>query len=778
MPHHKLREYERKRDFSQTAEPIGGEKTSGEAIFVIQKHHARRLHWDLRLEIDGVLASWAVPKEPTMDKTVRRLAVHVEDHPLDYATFEGEIPKGNYGAGMVEIWDKGVWRWHDDPNKQIAEGKLLLTLLGEKLRGTFGLIKIKPKKGEEEDGDNWLLIKERHDDINLLLGDLEQAKNMEGAKAAEMPRDLTPQLCQTREKPPTNDGWIFEIKWDGYRALAYVEGGHVRFFSRKGNEFHVPHLAKALSKLPDCILDGELVGFDAEGHSSFGVIQEAFSDTGDTAILSFIIFDTLFWDGIDLRKSKLLDRKSVARSAVDKVNHEQVRFSAHAEGNGPALYEQAQQAGLEGIIGKRANSTYTHTRSHDWVKIKCSHRVTALIGGYTLLKDDDGAVGALLLGIRDSAGRILYCGKVGTGFSSQERVDIFRKLAKRKISHHPFGNTPDPLAAKAARWVKPEYEVEVEFGEWTTDGHLRHPRVVGPVVESVTEPAALLKVPDRISSPDRVVDDVSGLTKGALAAYYEDMSPFIYPLMKDRVLVGVRSPEGISGPSFFQKHWAKGIGPGVEAVPIGPDKDDQDYLTLKNPSGLVDLVQMSFIEFHIWGSRIGALDQPDFIVFDLDPGTGVEWEQVRESAREMKQQLENLGLVTFCRTTGGKGLHVVAPIEPELEWDEVKEFCRTVATTFAKYDPKRYIATMSKAARNGRVYIDYLRNGRGATSICSYSVRARPGMNVACPISWDELDTLEGGNAFTVDDARKRVRAPDPWEGYEKGRRSLKNILE
>lgn len=777
MPHHKLREYERKRDFSKTSEPQGGEKTSGEAIFVIQKHHARRLHWDLRLEIDGVLASWAVPKEPTMDKSVRRLAVHVEDHPLDYATFEGEIPKGNYGAGKVEIWDKGVWRWHDDPNKQIAEGKLLLTLLGEKLRGTFGLIKIKPKKGEEEDGDNWLLIKERHDDLNLLFENLSHAQELEGASSAPMPRDLTPQLCQTREKPPTNDGWIFEIKWDGYRALAYVEDGRARFFSRKGNEFHVPHLAKALAGLPNCILDGELVGFDAEGHSSFGVIQEAFSDKGDTAILSFIIFDALYWDGIDLRKSKLLDRKSVARSAFDKVNHEQVRFSAHSEGNGPALFEQAQHAGLEGIIGKRSNSVYSHTRSHDWVKIKCAHRVTAVVGGYTLLKGDDGAVGALLLGIRDSGGRLIYCGRVGTGFSSDDRVDLYQLFSKKKISHHPFGRSPDPLAAKGAVWVKPEYEISVEFGEWTGDGHLRHPRVVGAIEEIVSEPAALLKVPERISHPERVLDDVSGLTKGALAAYYDDMAPFMWPFIKDRIVVGVRCPEGIAGPSFFQKHWAKGIGPGVEAVPIGPDPDDQDYLKLKKDSGLVDLVQMSFVEFHVWGSRFPDIDKPDFIVFDLDPGAGVEWEQVREAAREMKQQLENLGLTTFCRTTGGKGLHVVAPIEPELEWDEVKEFCRAVATSFAKYDPKRYIATMSKAARKGKVYIDYLRNGRGATSICSYAVRARPGMNVACPVSWSELDSLEGGNVFSVDDARKRARGPDPWVGYEKGRASLAKIL-
>lgn len=762
-----LQEYNRKRRFEETPEPTGG-TSGGEPIYVIQKHHARRLHWDLRLELDGVLLSWAVPKEPSMDPTVKRLAVHVEDHPLDYATFEGMIPKGNYGAGKVEIWDQGIWRHRGDAAQQLEDGKLEFTVLGNRLRGKFALIKMKPKKGEEDE-DNWLLIKEREDDFGLLHADADLSR----AKASEMPIHLEHQLCTRKPKTPSGADWLHEIKWDGYRAFATVKDGDCAFTSRNQNTFEVPHLQKVLASLEDCILDGELVGFDEDGKSSFRIIQDAFGSKNTNA-LSYVAFDLLYADGKDLRRVPLIERKRRLEQIVAEINDPLIRYSAHADGSAVQLFDQACRAGMEGLVSKKADSVYLGGRHSTWVKVRCEQRVRAVIGGYTLLKDHVDAVGSLLVGIRNARGDLLYSGKVGTGFSQKLRHDLFQLLSKSTVKTQPFSTSPDAEAKRGAKWVKPTQEVEVEFASWTESGILRHSKLIEVFDSEKPEPKAKFNVPSQITSADRVLDPESGLTKGDIAAYYQEMAETIWPWARNRVLAGVRCPEGISGQCFFQKHWLNGLGRSVQKVAIGTNEDEQDYLALKSPSGLIDFAQMGFIEFHLWGSQIKHLEKPDQIIFDLDPGPGLDWSDIVNAGLFVKNELESTGLVCFAKVTGGKGLHVVCPIKPELEWNQVKAFCKGIAQSFAKHDPSRFVATMSKSARNGKIYIDYLRNGRGATAIAPYSVRSRPGLPVACPVTWMELTTLESPNQFSIFDAIDRAKHDlDPWDHFEKSRRSL-----
>ncbi|HXE48631.1 MAG TPA: DNA ligase D [Ramlibacter sp.] len=846
--HNGLRTYREKRNFDITPEPAaGGVANEQERAFVIQKHWATRLHYDLRLELEGNMKSWAVPKGPSFDPADKRMAVHVEDHPISYNSFEGVIPPKQYGAGKVIIWDKGVWIPQEDPHKGYREGKLKFELRGHKLHGHWTLVRMKGRGDEKE--EPWLLIKEKDsyarpasefsvvdempDSVNQLADRPPRpaaaapgadktaaaaASPPQGARKAALPAALQPELATLVDSPPEDaENWIYEIKFDGYRMLTRVENGELRLLTRNGNDWtaKLAQLARALKsmELPDGWYDGEIIMPGDRVPADFQALQGAF-DSERTGDIVYYLFDLPYCAGHDLRDVPLLERRAVLERIVQRKPHPKVRFSAVFDARGEDVLASACGLGLEGVIAKRKNSAYVLRRSSDWVKLKCGRRQEFVIGGYT---DPQGArtgIGSLLLGVHDKDGTLRYAGNVGTGFNEQVLRDLRRTLDSLRAERSPFAaEAPIP---KKAHWVKPELVCEVAFGEWTRDGRIRHsvfhglradkpavavtheePRHGAPVdklaksartsaraggkarKEQPQAPLVTLPPTPRVSHPDRVIDPATGTTKIELVRYYALVAPLMMEHLKGRPVALVRAPTGIGGELFFQKHAQRYRMPGIEQLDPAFFPGHPPMLEVATAEGLLSAAQMNVIEFHTWNGVKTAIGKPDRMTFDLDPGEGVQWRQMQEAAQLVHGFLTELGLAGFLKTSGSKGLHVVVPIRRQFDWDTVKDFSQAIVQHLARTIPQRFVAKSGAPNRVGKIFIDYLRNGYGATTASAWSARARPGLGISVPARWDELERLKGGDHWSVGTVHTRLdEGNSPWNDYEASRKPLTSAMK
>lgn len=817
-----LQTYRAKRNFKLTPEPEGRLGKNGRSLsFVIQKHWASRLHYDFRLELDGSLKSWAVPKGPSLDPADKRMAVHVEDHPISYGGFEGEIPQGQYGAGTVIVWDRGTWVPLSDPRAGYRDGKLKFELRGEKLRGRWALVRMKKREGEKQEA--WLLMKEKDAqartdlDITEAMPDSvlsakapakkavrktgKAAKRLpEGAVPARLPPMLAPQLATLAEGPPGEGEWAYEIKFDGYRLLTRIDAdGEVHCFTRNGKDWtrKLPGLAQALAGLglTSTWLDGEIVVAGENGLPSFQALQNAF-DSARTGSIEYFVFDLPFLEGHDLRELPLVARRDLLARRLAAHPDGPVRFSQAFDLDPKTMLASAHQAGLEGIIGKRADSPYRSARSGDWIKLKGRRRQEFVIAGFTDAQGSRTGFGSLVLGVHDADGRLRYAGNVGTGFDEQRLKDLRKRLDALATAKSPFEDPPARVGARKdmrPHWVKPTLVAEVYFAEWTKEGHIRHSSfhalrddkparqitreesAMPPTVSKSKAPAAAaMKLPVRVTHPERVIDAQSGFTKGELVRYYATVAPLMLEHLKGRPVALMRLPQGVGKPSFFQKHLERTELPGVELLDPAIDPDHPPYLEIRTAQGLLSAAQMNVIEFHTWNSTKRSPQKPDRMVFDLDPGEGVEWPQVQEAALLVHGFLDQLGLANFLKTSGGKGLHVVVPLNSRTEWQRVKDFSQAVVQHLAQVIPQRFVAKSGPKNRVGRIFVDYLRNGFGATTACAWSARARPGLGVSVPVTWDELDELTSGAHWTVRSVADRLDAGNtPWQAYEDSRQGL-----
>ena len=791
-----LTAYRRKRDFKVTPEPKGKARHSRKgALYVIQKHAASHLHYDFRLELDGVLKSWAVPKGPSLDPGDKRLAVEVEDHPLEYGSFEGTIPKGQYGAGKVVIWDRGTWTPLVDPHEGLRRGNLEFELHGKKLSGRWALIRMSGRAGE--DGKkNWLLIKERdpgskkgrarapaRSKRRSSSAPVLDPGSLPGARAAPLPRWIAPQLATLVSAAPEGDGWIHEIKYDGYRFLCRVDRGAARLLTRSGLDWteRFESIASAASQLTltRALLDGELVVVRPDGVTSFQDLQNALRG-GREQDLVFFAFDLLHLDGFDLTRVPLLERKGALERVLRNAASSEpgVRYSDHVVGQGPKFYEKACRRGLEGIVSKRAEAPYTSGRTGAWLKTKCIARQEFVIGGFTEPRGSRSDLGALLLGVRDSGDGLRYAGKVGTGFTQDSLRELRRRLKPLETASPPFTNPP---RMRGVHWVKPRLVAEVSFAQWTDDGKVRHPSFQGlredksaaevvaerPVAASAAEPEGKSVAGVTITHPAKVLYPEEHLTKLDLARYLERVEGRMLPQIEGRPLMLLRCPEGLGRACFFQKHPGSAVHASLDPVRIREANGKvESYLTVRSATGLVSLVQMGALEVHVWGARADRIEAPDRIVFDLDPDPTVGWSLVIETAHRLRERLEGIGLRSFAKTTGGKGIHVVVPIRRGPGWEEIKALSTGIAMIFVREQPDRFTTNMSKARRKGRIFIDTLRNRRGATWIAPYSMRARPGAPVSTPLAWSELTPKlrpERLNVLTIPERLSRS-AKDPWK--------------
>ncbi|HVI04310.1 MAG TPA: DNA ligase D [Enhygromyxa sp.] len=800
-----LETYRRKRDFSSTPEPQGQPSESGGRRFVIQKHDARRLHYDLRLEHDGVLLSWAVPKGPSLDPRQRRLAVQTEDHPLEYATFEGTIPAGHYGAGSMLVWDRGIWIPEGDPHKDYERGRMRFALQGEKLHGRWNLVRTKDEK-------TWLLIKSRDefargDDAGEIVDELPRSV-LSGRSIADIesgvpeqtvaddqasaPPIITPQLASASERAPEGATWLHEIKLDGYRILAHVRAGEARLHTRGGEDWtdRLPELARVLSNavLADSILDGEICVLDGNGVSSFDRLQQALAEARTTEVI-YSVFDLPFVHGRDLRRTPLLERKQALQQLLAHVESGgRVRYCDHVLGQGPQVFEQACALKVEGIVSKRVDAIYESRRTRTWLKTKCPRTMTVVVGGYSPPRGTRRHFGALLVGSYDDDGQLRYRGKVGSGYSEDTLARLRPLLATLRQDQPPFVDPPARSEARGVQWVAPQLTIDVEYGDLTTRGRIRQGRFVRlrepeperarePTRRNPTTPASVV----RLTHPDKLLYPERKLSKRDVADYVMRVAEWMLPHLRDRALTLVRCPDGVGGACFFSKHALAGLPANVARVPVREsDGSEELYASVSDALGLVALVQMSTIEIHLWGSRLDHVDCPDRLVFDLDPDEGLDFARVVAAALEIRERLEQLGLRSFVKTTGGKGLHVVVPIEPELDFDRVKQFCRTFAQRMASDAPDRYTAVMSKAERRGKIFIDYLRNGRGATSIAPYSPRAKPDATVSTPLRWDELSASLQPERYTLVTVPERLAKldHDPWAEIFTLRQSIRALID
>lgn len=822
-----LDEYIAKRDFERTSEPSGKRdaasvEPAGALRYVIQKHGARRLHYDFRLELDGVLKSWAVPKGPSLEPGERRLAVEVEDHPLDYADFEGIIPAGEYGGGPVIVWDRGLWHPDGDPHRALDRGTLTFRLDGEKLHGGWRLVRTGGAGSKHGSGakPSWLLMK-RHDahaDPERSIVDLAPASVITGRTledvrdglpgelpptpatvieatlaleptADPVPETLTPQLATATTTAPAGPGWLHEPKLDGYRIIARKTGPAVHLISRNGLDWthRFPPVAAALARLPvhTAIIDGEIVVYDRHGRTDFGALQQALSlGAGDFVCVAF---DLLHFDGHDLRDHPLRDRKDALRQLLEAMpapDRAALRYGDDIPGRGPDVLREACALGLEGIISKRADAPYRSGRTRTWLKVKCGQRQELIIIGFTEPAGQRNHLGAILLGVhRDGALR--YAGKCGAGFD-ERTLDALRD--RLEPLRRPTAPVPDAPRERGRHWVEPSLVAEITFAGWTHGHRVRQAVFKGlredkPMTEVVPEepipppaprskkakPAAIAGV--RLTHPDRVIFPEADLTKRDLARYFEIVAPRLLPYVADRPLSVVRCPEGRTGQCFFQKQPPAGLPDTVARVEVKPGEHN---LMVRDLTGLITLAQFGAIELHPWGARADRLDRPDVLVFDLDPGEGVTYRRLAATALTLRDRLAALGLESFLRATGGKGLHVVVPIERRVAWEPAKDFTHAVALEFARADPAHYLARSDKAARPGRIFIDYLRNGRGATAVANFSPRGRPGAPVAHPLTWDALDLHgDGPPRLTVSDVLRDGLPPEAWPDFEAGRRRL-----
>ena len=874
-----LKTYKAKRNFAVTSEPEGAAGPSGGALaFVIQKHWASRLHYDFRLELDGTMKSWAVPKGPSYDTHDKRMAVHVEDHPLEYASFEGTIPEREYGAGKVIIWDKGTWQPLGDAHQGYASGNLKFELHGQKMHGRWVLVRM---KGHGEKQEPWLLIKEKDDfarpaaefsvvdEMPDSVKKLAEPKVKGGkpvatarkansktaskaavagsaaadAPAAALPAALAPTLATLVDAPPSTPAdWIFEVKFDGYRLLARVEGDDVRLITRNGHDWseRLAALQQSLRrrKLPDGWYDGEIVVHDDDGKPDFGLLQQAF-DAASTAHIVYYLFDTPYLDGRDLRAVPLETRRallqqvlergmprarSMAAAAANAEADAAIRFSAEFGSDPHELVVAACKLGLEGVIGKRRDSRYAGRRSADWIKLKCGQRQEFVIGGYTDPQGSRQGIGALLLGTFDEHGVLQYAGNVGSGFNEASLRTLREKLGALGTDTSPF-----PAGAVAGRkhhWVKPMLIAEISFADWTRSGSVRHAVFRGlrddkpargiqrerPVHLSDAQaasaparkaskaparapakasagaskrapvqsdgdpvaPAGTLPEGFKVTHGERVIDAASGATKLDLVRYYALVATLMLPHLKNRPVSLVRAPAGVGGELFFQKHADIGKLPGVSQLDKALDPDHPPMLQIASAEGLLSAAQWNVIEIHTQNALGKAYDKPDRMVFDLDPGDGVAWATMQEAAQLMHAFLDELGLAAYLKTSGGKGLHVIVPIKPAYDWDTVKAFSQAVVAHMAETLPERFAFKSGPRNRVGKIFIDYLRNGQGATTACAWSARARSGLGISVPVSWDELASLKAGDQWTVKNVQTRLdQGNAPWDGYARSARSL-----
>ncbi|WP_176501816.1 DNA ligase D [Sphingomonas sp. HMP9] len=802
--------YNAKRDFAKTAEPAGTLAPGNGNSFMVQKHDATRLHWDFRLEIDGVLKSWAVTRGPSLDPNEKRLAVRTEDHPLGYATFEGTIPAGEYGGGTVMLWDRGTWSPIKGKSaKDIDKGHLHFLLEGERMKGEWLLIRLKPRAKEKR--ENWLLrkiddaaaggtdvlVEEALTSVSTgrTMVEIAEGKDAPAIEKAVPPRRrgsrapsatpvtldsrvrgrtrqsapafVEPQLCTLVDAVPTGSAWLHEVKYDGYRALVSVANGKAKVFTRTGLDWtdKFSAIAAAAAKLPvkSALIDGEIVAFK-DGHPDFSTLKDAISAGGDITLFAF---DLLALDDEDLTGLSNLDRKARLQPIIPE-DEDRLRYSDHVIGAGEQLFETMCREGLEGIVSKRADAPYLGKRTKAWLKVKCTHRQEFVIVGW-LPSDKKRGFKSLLLGVREGKG-YRYAGKVGTGFDQALMDDLRDKLdaLDRKT---PTVDAPK-AAVRGAKWVTPKLVAEIAFAEVTPDGVLRHSSFIGlrgdkAAKDVVAEtPASLPEVAEsaapettiKVSSRDRVLFDKSDVTKGDLADYYVAVSGIMLPVAGNRPISLVRCPQGRSRACFFQKHDAGSFGDAVHKVAIREkDGSTEDYLYVDDADGLVACVQMGTIEFHGWGSSNATLEKPDRLVFDLDPDEGLDFGDTKTAAEHLKNQLAELGLISFPMLSGGKGVHVVVPLTPEAEWPAVKDFADRFARALASAEPERFVATMAKAKRKGRIFIDWLRNQRGATAVMPYSARARAGAPVAAPVSWSELRDIDTAARWGVRDGAELI---------------------
>ena len=818
-----LKQYKAKRNFDITSEPAeGGAPAAGALTFVIQKHWASRLHYDFRLELDGTMKSWAVPKGPSYDTHDKRMAVHVEDHPISYSDFEGTIPEKQYGAGKVIIWDKGTWEPLDDPHKGYESGNLKFEMHGHKMHGKWVLVRM---KGRGEKQEPWLLIKEKDDyarsadefsvvdempDSVKKLAMPGQAKKKAtpvkkaGVRAmppeavkAELPATLSPELATLVDKPPPQpEEWIFEIKFDGYRLLARVEGKDVKLITRNGHDWSHKlqplHETLVKMKLPDGWYDGEIVVHDDNGNPNFGLLQLAF-DGSNTSELVYFIFDAPYLKGYDIRDVPLEARRALLEEVLKKAP-DNVRFSTVFGTDPDELVLAACKIGLEGVIGKKRDSRYVTRRSPEWIKLKCGQRQEFVIGGYTDPQGSRAGIGSLLLGTYDSDNVLQYAGNVGSGFNHATLLDLKKQLHALATDESPF--PPRAVAGRKHHWVKPKLICEVSFAEWTSSGSVRHAvfqglrkdkpakgvkrevaKHVEEVVRTNTEPAAPEgKLPASLKDThgERVIDAASGTTKLELVRYYALVGELMMVHLKGRPVSLVRAPSGVGGELFFQKHSDVGKLPGMKQMPQSLDPDHPPMLEVGSVQGILSAAQWNVVEFHTQNAVGKSYEKPDRMVFDLDPGEGVEWKTMQEAAQLMHAFLDSLGLPGFLKTSGGKGLHVVVPIKGGLDWDTVKDFSQEIVRHLAATLPDRFALKSGPKNRVGKIFIDYLRNGRGATTACAWSARVRPGLGISVPASWDELETLTSGDQWTVHNAHTRLdKGNEPWAVYAKSAKTL-----
>jgi len=808
-----LETYRAKRDFSRTAEPAGADRRGSGDAFVVQKHAARRLHYDFRLEIGDVLASWAVAKGPSLVPGEKRLAVHVEDHPLDYADFEGTIAKGSYGAGEVIVWDRGRWQPEGDPAAGLRKGRLDFSLEGAKLKGRWHLVRMGRKGGEKR--ENWLLIKGKDDaargsdDPDILAeapGSVISGRTIEevaeGRKAAPrqkaaptgrdaFPGFVPPALATLKAKPPAGEAWVHEIKFDGYRIEAQVRGGRAKLLTRSGQDWSdrfgatIPQALAGLGA-KTAILDGEIVVEGPSGASDFAALQADLS-AGRTDRFRYYVFDVLYEEGADLRKLPLHVRKARLAGLVAGAP-DVVRLSEDFAEDGEVMLDHACRLSLEGLVSKRRDGAYPSGRSGAWIKSKCSDRQEFVIAGFVPSSADEGLVGSLVLGVHRDGG-LVPVGRVGTGFSRTVARELATRLSAMTRKTAPFAEKPTAAAGRGVTWVRPELVAEVEFRAWTGDGLLRHASFRGlredkPAREVVREappdapseaPAPRARPAVKLTNPDRVYWPDAGVTKQDLADYYAAVWSRMAPHVVNRPVALLRCPGGIAQQCFFAKHAWKGQSREIVTFhdPLGDD-DETPLLTVDGLPGLIGLVQGGALEIHGWQSTLDDLERPDQAVFDLDPGEGVDWEAMIAAAREVRARLEAQEFAAFVKTSGGKGLHVVAPLVPGAGWEALKGFAADLAQAMAADAPERYVATIAKAKRAGRILVDYLRNGRNNTAVAPYSTRARPGAAVSMPVAWEELGPDIGPAHFTVRNAPARVLDhSDPWADFRKAARPL-----
>jgi bifunctional non-homologous end joining protein LigD len=899
--------YRKKRRFGETPEPAGASRArrpQHELSFVIQEHHARRLHYDFRLELDGTLHSWAVPKGPSLDPSVKRLAVHVEDHPVEYGSFEGEIPEGNYGAGTVLVWDRGTWEPAGGPKearKAYEAGRLKFRLDGQKLHGGWALV----RSGMRGSGDKeqWLLIKERDEEARSeaefdviaelpgsVLGnghdkargrgkagttarsrttreakpagrlavpakaphagekksgrpdivatrsseslrELARSPAIEGATKASLPAALKPQLATLVDSAPTGDDWSYEIKFDGYRMLVRIDrkdrSKPVRVFTRSGldwtDKFSRQIEALAALDVETAWLDGEATVLDARGVPSFQALQNAF-DANRPQEIVFFLFDLPYLNGYDLRKVPLVQRRALLRALMEEPEQETIRFSEDFALDANDLLRSACEMALEGIVGKRRDSAYISARSGAWIKLRCRRRQEFVIGGYTEPSGSRTGFGALLLGVHDVNGRLHYAGRVGTGFDTTTLRTIKKALDERETDEMPFAEMPRERSRTRVHWVKPELVAECNFSEWTSERIVRQasfislrqdkpadevaqetPRKGDQVHSQTREPSSPTPARKahrgtagrasahpssrrsststdettvagvRISHPDRVIDGTSGFRKADLARYFEWVAPWMLAHLKDRPLALVRAPGGIEGELFFQKHTTSRLEIPHITQHEGLDPGHPPLLTIDSVEALVGAAQMGTVELHTWNAVASNIEKPDRVVFDLDPDPKLGWARMIEAALLTRSLLQELGLDSWCKTSGGKGLHVVVPLAKQAGWDDVKAFAQAAAQHMAATLPDRFSAKMGAQNRRGRIFVDYLRNNRGSSTVVAYSPRARAGMGVSVPLAWEEVEQTTGGAQWTVANLHERLDTlrADPWADYAKTRQRI-----